>query len=343
MLVAGLGLLTPAGQDDGSDDLVADVTCRSAPTPARDCSAAAPRSSSTPAPTPRSTCSTDGHRYAIANGQVTFNLDLDTPRRCGRDGVPRRRPVGPDLATPTIPDQGQAEHAWPSTARPATVGQLLHDRRPVPRSCSPTASPSVNGVEAALLKTMPIGPGGHRWPPVTTSADSGDRAHPVPLVERARAASMFGQLPDTAPHADDTANTAGGICLIYRSPRAARRSGSRQPHPAVPQQRRRRVRGLHGRSRRPDRDHLRQGRPGAGRGRRRTVFLVDDTQQRYAAATAAVLGALGYGGVKPDPAQRGDAEPDPAGPGHGPRRSIREPLIRGPGQRFPMRCGPNRG
>lgn len=241
---------------------------------------------------------TNGRRYAIKNNQVTFNLTLDTtrPLQVGTaflSGVP----AGPDLGTPSIPNQGQLT-GLQIDGRTPRVGQLLstHNRYRVVLS---DGVASVNDVEAALLKTLPIGAGGRPLNPLAASGGAANNLQPSSAWSTIES-QVFGQLPSTVPRADQSAGDAGGICLVYRS-------SSEQPLFGVPKSL---IPNFHNNGVSESQQSLQsiadqveitygKGALVKAEGEAKTVFLVDDSQQRFAAKNSDVLKALGYGDVKP--------------------------------------------
>lgn len=285
-------------KDDGSDNLVAQVSVSLGSD-----AGAKPLSSGTgvvvdTGPNTTQYLLTDGHRYAVANNQVTFNLKLDTtkPLRVGTaflNGVPR----GQDLATPSIPGQGR-----PSTfavgGRSPLVGQLIGTGNRY-RVVLSDGVASVTDVEAALLRTLPIGLGGRPVDPIAAS-DSAATGLPVSRLWNTVETQQFGQLPNTLPRPDQSAGAAGAVCLLYRA-------ASDQPSFGVPATR---IPSFHNNgvsesaeSKRGSADEVDitagQGALVKAAGEAPTLFLVDDTQQRFAAKNADVLKALGYEGVTP--------------------------------------------
>lgn len=243
-----------------------------------------------------------GERFEVGSDAVAAALGLQSAPvlRVGSafvDAVPE----GPVLHAPPLPHAGDPFRAHVG-GHSVRVGQLLQTGTRTFYLVLDDGVAAVTPLEAALLQTLPAGPGHSTLTPVqtTTSAalDAGASATTWPKV----VAPRFADLPRALPPVDTQPAGNGGLCAVYRA-------DATQPTFAAPASRLPDVTPTaftqSARSAAGQADEVVLP-PGSGALVRSTngsstVYLVAYPGAKYAAASSGVLTLFGYGGVKPDP------------------------------------------
>ncbi|SHG69650.1 type VII secretion protein EccB [Jatrophihabitans endophyticus] len=233
----------------------------------------------------------DGRRLAVGGGRTETSLGLSDrqPLQVGHaflDAVP----PGPALRAPALPGQGR-----PAGLRgvDAVVGQLLKTSDTDYYVVMSDGVARVNGVQRALLQTLPLGPGGAPLDPVSTSPGTA-LGLPTSADWSTIVTTQLAGLPADIPSVEPAASGHGGVCAVFRA-------GSEQPTFVVPPsslpsyQPRSVVESDGSRQGRADAVELPPGRAAMVRSTDgATVYLVGDIGTKFAATTSDVLGRFGY-------------------------------------------------
>lgn len=169
-----------------------------------------------------------GRRLLVGSSAIATSLQLPVAAsvQVGTaflDGVP----AGPALQVPAIPGQGSTSSSVSIDGAPAQIGRLLFttdDHRYFLVLGDGVAL--LDEVQARLLLTLPLGPGGERVAPIQTTESVVLNQHPSSADWAAVAGQLKG-LPTRVPQVTTTAADQGGVCAIYRS-------GAAEPVFAVP-------------------------------------------------------------------------------------------------------------
>jgi type VII secretion protein EccB len=241
----------------------------------------------------------NGRRLEVASTAVATSLGLPVSAsvQVGTaflNGVP----AGPTLRAPKVPRVGSTS-AVSIDGAPVTVGRLLftRDNQRYFLVLADGVAP-LDEVQAQLLLTLPVGPGGQLLPRIETT-ESAVLNQPASREWSAVAEQLRG-LPSRIPQIAGGAAQNGGVCVVYRDAAA-------QPVVAVPPSRLpafasdQVVESDRSRTGQADDVVLQPGRAAVARaaGGAPTVFVVADPGRKYATASSDVLGGFGYGGAKP--------------------------------------------
>lgn len=244
-----------------------------------------------------------GHRLTITSPNVALALGLQntSPLTVGTAFV-ESVPPGPDLRAPAITVGGRATYRVNGTI--PLIGQLLHitdtDQYQV---VLPDGLGAVTAVQAALLRTLPIGSPATPHSPLDTPESGLFGTHPS-TAEWPRIQQTLAGLPDQLQPEAIATNTravdaAGGLCAVYAK-------DSQQPDFAAAPNSLPSVvfggvdestRSQHGQA---DSVTVPAGAAALVRSTdSATLFLVAEPGTKFAAASKDVIIALGYGSAKP--------------------------------------------
>jgi type VII secretion protein EccB len=241
-----------------------------------------------------------GQRLAIASSSVATSLGLQNAGsvQVGTaflDAVP----PGSPLRAPTVPQVGTPSSTVVAGSHPI-VGQLLHitdNNQSFVVLADGVAA--LDDVQTALLRTLPIGPGGQPLAPLNTTENIA-LGLPQSHTDWANLAAQFSGLPATTPVLADPAAQNGGVCAVYRN-------GTTQPAFAVPPSRLPTftvstvTESVQSRQGVADSVTLGPGSAAVAKvsGASPTVFVIAEPGKKFAVTSADVLSGFGYGAVTP--------------------------------------------
>lgn len=196
-------------------------------------------------------------------------------------------PMGPSLATPTVPGQGQrvtlaGQRLW--------VGQVVAVDDGTFRVVLPDGVAPVSDVQAKLLRTARLD--GQRREPVTMPL-----SEVLDLPEADGLGTVMSGLPETMPTLSSDDQSAGGACAVFSADSAA-------PEFALPDD------AAASAAPTSESESSRLGRadsvvlePGAGLvakdANAATVYFIGEPGEAFPAKSMAVLAGFGYGAVEP--------------------------------------------
>jgi type VII secretion protein EccB len=244
-----------------------------------------------------------GQRLAISSGSVATSLGLQNAAsvQVGTAFLDAVTP-GPPLRAPSIPGAGSVASTTVDGQHPR-VGQLLHVAEDNSDSYFLTLADGVKAVDplqAALLKTLPIGPDRQPLAPLETSGTVALTLKESPGDWQTVQAQFVG-LPDRKPTLADEPAQNGGICALYAG--GSGKATFAVPPSMLPVNSAGGTVAESAQSRQGQADSIVLG-PGRAAVVRSdsgapTVFVVAEPGKKFAAASADVLSGFGYGGVTP--------------------------------------------